>query len=584
MTDRPIPQTAPFSEEDITLLNRVIAPSSAVQRAWLAGFLAGLDAAEGGAAHPVPAKAAKTSEPLTIVFATESGNAEKLAAETAKAARKKGFKPNVIDIADLQLADLSKAKKLIVIAATWGEGDPPSRAVHAFEALMSDAAPRVDGVQFGVLALGDTAYVDFCSIGRRIDERLEQLGGTRFTERVDCDLDYNAPAAGWIEAALETIAPVAQADAGHVIEVDFGARQAVVADTPVEAEIVDHVNLSSSRSDKETYHIALGFEDGSIPYEPGDALDIHPLNDPALVDEILAASGHAGNATLREQLIRDRDITTLSVKTLEKYAAATDHKDIKALIEGDHARGWIAGRQLVDLVTAYPVDLSVESVFDITRPLAPRAYSIASSRKEYEDEVHVLVAAVRYQSHGRERHGVTSSYLADRSGKSSTVRVKLKPNRHFRLPESDRDIIMVGPGTGVAPFRAFLQERRAIAAQGRNWLFFGDRRYTHDFLYQLEWQDLANDGYLHQIDVAFSRDQPAKVYVQDKMWQRRAALVDWLEGGAKFYVCGDAKNMAKDVRATLVKAFADVKALSPDQAEASVRALEAEKRYLSDVY
>jgi sulfite reductase (NADPH) flavoprotein alpha-component len=583
MTDSPIPRTAPFSEDEITLLNRVIAPSSAVQRAWLAGFLAGLDAQSGAATAAAPARAVKTSEPLTIVFATESGNAEKLASDTAKAARKKGFKPNVVDMADLKPADLTRAKKLIVIAATWGEGDPPSRAVHAFEELMSDAAPRVDGVEFGVLALGDTAYVDFCSIGRRIDERLEALGGTRAVPRVDCDLDFTTPALGWIESTLETIAPPASADAGHVIEVDFGARQSAASDAPLTVEVVDHINLNSSRSDKETIHLALQFAD-ELPYEPGDALDIYPLNDEALADEILAATGHAGNATLREELIRDRDITTLSLKTLERFVAATGDKDIGAMIEGGHARAWIAGRQLIDLVTAHPVSLSVEQVFDITRPLAPRAYSIASSRKEIEDEVHVLVAAVRYHAHGRPRMGVTSSYIADRLEKGSNLRVKLKANKHFRLPEPDRDTIMIGPGTGVAPFRAFMQERRAIGASGRNWLFFGDRHFTHDFLYQLEWQEALADGVLTRMDVAFSRDAPHKVYVQDRMWDRRKDLVDWLEGGAKFYVCGDANHMAKDVRSTLVRAFADVKALSDDNAEAAVRALEGEKRYLQDVY
>jgi sulfite reductase (NADPH) flavoprotein alpha-component len=584
MTDRPIPSTAPFSEEDITLLNRVIAPSSPIQRAWLAGFLAGLDAQAGGGAQAAqPARAAKASEPLTILFATESGNAEKLASDLGKAARKKGFKPNIIDMADLTPEDLTKAKKLLVIAATWGEGDPPARAVHNYEMLMGDSAPRVDGLQFSVLSLGDTAYVDFCAIGRNIDERLEALGGTRVADRVDCDLDFAAPAAGWIESTLEIIAPAQAADAGHVIEVDFGARQAVVPDAPAELQVVDHINLNSSRSDKETIHLALGFEE-ELPYEPGDALDIYPLNDPALAEEILGATGHAGNDVLRDELIRDRDITTLSVKTLEKFAAATGDKDVRALIEGGHAREWIGGRQLIDLVTAHPVKLSVEQIYDITRPLAPRAYSIASSRKEFEDEVHVLVAAVRYETHGRQRMGVTSSYIADRLKKGGSVRAKLKPNKHFRLPEPDRDIIMVGPGTGVAPFRAFVQERRAVAASGRNWLFFGDRQFTHDFLYQLEWQEALADGSLSRIDVAFSRDAPQKVYVQDRMWQRRTELVDWLEGGAKFYVCGDAKNMARDVRATLVKAFADVKALSAENAEAAVRSLESEKRYLQDVY
>jgi sulfite reductase (NADPH) flavoprotein alpha-component len=581
MTVSSIPNTAPFSEDEIAILNRVIAPATPLQRAWLAGFLTGLDAAAG--VQPQAAAAPKAAEPLTILFATESGNSEKLAADMAKAARKKGFKPVTIDFADVTPADYTKAKKLIVIAATWGEGDPPARAVRAYEELMSDAAPRIEGVEFGVLALGDTAYVDFCGIGKKIDERLEALGGKRVAERVDCDLDYQSPAAGWIEATLETIAPKQAAGSGHVIEVDFGARQAVVSDTPVAGEIVDHINLNSSRSAKETFHVAIGFEHVP-PYEPGDALDIYPENNPALAEEVLTLTGHAGNGELRDDLIKDRDITTLSIKTVEKFVAATGHKDAKDLLDGGKAREWIAGRQFIDFLSAFPAKLSVEQIYDVTRALAPRAYSIASSRREFEDEAHLLVSAVRYEAFGRTREGVASSYIADRVKRGDTVRTRLKQNKHFRLPEPDRDVIMVGPGTGVAPFRAFVQERRAIEASGRNWLFFGDRQYTHDFLYQLDWQEYAKDGYLDRIDVAFSRDQPEKVYVQDKIWLQRNDVVEWLDGGAKFYVCGDAKNMAKDVRGTLVKAFADVKSLSSENAEAAVRALESEKRYLTDVY
>ncbi len=593
MSFAPIPNTAPFNDDEIARLNEVMGSSTALQRAWLAGFLAGYDAGSGALAQaqphlagkaPAAAVAAKPAEPLTILFATESGNSEKLAADMAKAARKKGFKPSVVDFADVKPADYTKAKKLVVIAATWGEGDPPARAVRAYEDLMGDKAPRLDGVEFGVLALGDTAYVDFCGIGRKIDERLEALGGKRAVGRVDCDLDYQTPAAGWIESTLDTIAPQqAEAGIGHIIEVDFGARQAIVADEPVEAEIVEHVNLNSSRSAKETIHFALGFEE-PLHYEPGDALDVYPQNDPGLVDDVMALAGHGTNVNLRRTLIEDRDITTLSLKSLENYANATSNRDVWALIESGRAREWIAGRQFVDLLAEFPGRLSIAQFYDVTRALAPRAYSIASSRKEFEDEIHLLVSAVRYEAFGRPRTGVASGYIADRVAKGDKVRVKLKANKHFRLPEADRDIIMVGPGTGVAPFRAFVQERRAIEAGGRNWLFFGDRQYTHDFLYQLDWQEYQADGYLHRIDLAFSRDTPQKVYVQDRIWDQRKDVVSWLEGGAKFYVCGDAKNMARDVRAALVKSFADVKAISEDKAEETVRALETDKRYLTDVY
>jgi sulfite reductase (NADPH) flavoprotein alpha-component len=287
---------------------------------------------------------------------------------------------------------------------------------------------------------------------------------------------------------------------------------------------------------------------------------------------------------LRTEFIKSRDIHTLSLKSLETYAALTSHQYAKALIESDAARDWIAGRQLIDLVTYFPIALTAEHLRAITRPLAPRAYSIASSRRDVGEEAHLLISAVRYDSHGRARKGVASSQVADRLKRGDRVRVKLRPNRHFGLPAPDRDIIMIGPGTGVAPFRAFVQERRATAAKGRNWLFFGDRQFTHDFLYQLEWQDALNDGALTRMDVAFSRDQPDKIYVQDRIWERRADLVEWLDGGASFYVCGDAKAMAKDVRATLVRAYADVKSLAPDQAEQAMVQLERDKRYLQDTY
>ena len=579
----PIPKTAPFAEEEIDLLNRVVGSASANQRAWLAGFLAGFDAASAGAAAPQPAAPARPAEPLTIVYASESGNSEKLAGDLAKAARKNGLKPTIIDMAELDLTALASAKRLVVIAATWGEGEPPGRAARAYNELLSEGAPRLDGVEFGVLALGDTAYAEFCAIGGKIDERLAALGGKRIIDRVDCDLDFAEPAARWIGDAVKALTPPNAG--GRVIEVDFGAKPTASPDADIfEAEIIEHVDLNSSRSDKETVHLALSFEGGAPAYEPGDSLDLYAENDPDYVDELLKAAGLPGDDKLRPELIRSRDVTTLSLKTVETYAETTGHQYVKALLADDQARKWIAGRQLIDLIATFPIALDAEKLRALTRPLAPRAYSIASSRREVGDEAHLLISAVRYESHGRARKGVASNYVAERLKRGQRVRVKLKPNKHFALPAGDRDIIMVGPGTGVAPFRAFVQERRATEAKGRNWLFFGDRTFTHDFLYQLDWQDALKDGALTRMDVAFSRDTPEKVYVQHKIWERRADLIEWLDGGAHFYVCGDAKAMAKDVRAALVRAYADVKALAAEAAEQAVVTLEREKRYLQDTY
>ena len=580
MSPAPIPKTAPFPEEQIELLNQVVGRASVTQRAWLAGFLAGLDAANEQPAQPEAPP--RPAEPLTILYATESGNSEKLAGDAAKAARKLGLKPTLVDMADLELSSLASVKRLMVIAATWGEGDAPARAVSAYADLMSDKAPSLEGVSFGVLALGDTAYVEFCAIGKALDKRLEELGGTRIADRVDCDLDFTKPAADWIDGALKALAPKDETSRGRVIEVDFATRQATDLG-PVEAEVTEHINLNSSRSDKETVHLELAF-DGAVPaYKPGDSLDLYADNDPAYVDAILKATGLKDDG-LRNDLLRNLDVTTLSLKSIETYAAATRHHYVKELLESGGAREWIAGRQLIDLLEYFPIALTAEQLRAVTRPLAPRAYSIASARSEVGDEAHLLISAVRYRTHGRDRKGVASGYAVERLKKGSRVKVKLRPNRHFALPDPGKDIIMVGPGTGIAPFRAFVQERRTSGASGKNWLFFGDRRYTHDFLYQLEWQDALADGSLARMDVAFSRDGAEKRYVQHRMWERRRDLIEWLDNGAHVYVCGDATAMAKDVRATLVRAVADVRDLAPEAAEQAVRQLEREHRYQQDVY
>lgn len=583
-----LPRTAPFDEAERANLDAVLGAATPIQRAWLAGFLAGLDAA-GGQPAAVPAAPPKAAEPLTIIYASESGNCEALAGTVSKLAKKSGFKPKVIDFADLDLATLAGAKNLVAIAATWGEGEPPARAVRAYNELMAEGAPRIDGVSFGVLALGDTSYAEFCAIGKALDARFEALGGKRSVERVDLDLDYDKQAADWIKNTLKVLAPAPGTD--NVVAVDFAGRAAAEDEDaepsrePALVEVVDHVNLNSSLSDKETIHLALEFPDGAPAYEPGDSLEIYPENDPVLVEEILKATNLTGDEALRKALLSERDITTLSATTVERFAKATSHAEARALVESGEVKAWIEGRHLIDLIETYPATLTAEHLGTITRPLPPRAYSIASSRKEVGDEVHLAIAAVRYETHGRARSGVASVHVADRIRNGAKLRVKLKPNRHFRLPQDPAtDIIMVGPGTGVAPFRAFVQERRAIEASGRSWLFFGDRHFLHDFLYQLEWQDALEDRSLTRIDVAFSRDQPEKIYVQDRIRHHARDLVEWLDGGAHFYVCGDANKMAKDVRSAVVQAYADVKSLSPADAEAAVASLERAHRYQQDVY
>jgi sulfite reductase (NADPH) flavoprotein alpha-component len=557
-----LPETAPFPAEQIVALNHIISGTSAEQRTWLSGFLAGYQAATA----PQPAAAAPPARraPLTILFATESGNAEALADAARKAAGKLGFAARVLDMADATPAQVASAQNLLVIASAWGEGDPPQRAVDFHAALMADDAPRFDGLRYAVLALGDRAYAKFCETGRLFDERFAALGATRVADRIECDLDYEVPATAWIGATLDSLqAELGEPEAGAVIHVDF-ARPAAGAAAwtrarPFEAEISERIRLSGSRSSSDTWHVELSLEGAGIAYEPGDSLGFVPVNDPALVDAVLEAAGLSGNAPLRTRLLEQFDIATLT---------------------GPEPRpdGW----QIIDVLEAEGRVLSEAQLLSRLRPLAPRYYSIASSRKAVGDEAHLLIAAVRYEAHGRMRNGVASVDVAERRKTGDQLRVFLKPNTHFRLPDDpNRPIVMIGPGTGVAPFRAFMQERDAMGARGRNWLVFGHRNYTHDFLYQLEWQDLLKRGVLTRLDVAFSRDQPEKRYVQHALWDARGELHAWVREGAAIYVCGDANAMAKDVHATLQRILSDE---GGKDGVAALDALRREGRYLRDVY
>jgi sulfite reductase (NADPH) flavoprotein alpha-component len=568
-----LPETAPFPAEQITALNRIMSATNAEQRTWLSGFLSGYQAAN--APQPAAAAAPARRAPLTILFATESGNAESLADIARKAASKLGFAARVLDMADATPAQVAAAQNLLVIASTWGEGDPPQRAIDFHAALMAEDAPRFDGVRYAVLALGDRAYAKFCETGRLFDERFAALGGTRVADRIECDLDYDVAANAWLGGTLTQLqAGLGEPDAGAaVIHVDF-ARAPLEASAynrtrPFEAEITERIKLSGSRSTSETWHVEVSLAGSGIVYEPGDSLGFLPSNDPALVDAVLMATGLSGDAALRAALSERFDITTLTRKQVADYARLIGDASLAEDV------AFADGRQVIDLLSSAPHGLSAEQLTSLLRPLPPRYYSVASSLKTVPDEAHLLVAAVRYETHGRARSGVASVDLADRRNAGERLKVFVKPNLHFRLPtDPQRPIIMIGPGTGVAPFRAFMQERDAVGARGKSWLVFGHRHYTHDFLYQLEWQDLLKRGVLSRLDVAFSRDQPEKHYVQHALWDARRDLHAWVQDGAVIYVCGDANAMAKDVHATLQRIVGDQ----------ALDALRREGRYLRDVY
>lgn len=594
MTAAPLlPKNAPFSAEDIQTLNGLVQRTTPLQRSWLSGFLAGLDAAgQGAQAIPAANKGPKT--PLTILYATESGNSETLALKAKKLAAKQNFDARVYDMADADFDLLKKSKNLIAFVATHGEGDPPERAADFYHAVMGDDAPSLEGVKFAVLALGDTAYVNFCQTGREFDERFEALGGERIAARIDLDLDFKKGAAEWTEKTISVLAPDDGAAAPDtVVHVDFSggfgdafdSEPVFDEDNPLEAEVSELINLNGSGSTQETWHVELAFDDPQFVYQPGDAIGVLPSNDPDVAEQILQSTGLDGDDALRKELIDKYDITTLSRPVLLKYGEMIGNTKVSDLAEPEALAAYTADRQLMDLFADFPEKLPKEQLLSLLRPLPGRLYSVASSLSAHPGEAHLLVGAVRWQAHGRSHGGVASTFFADRRNVGDRAKIYVKPNRHFSIPEDpNRAMIMIGAGTGVAPYRGFLEERMETGAPGKNWLFFGERNFTDDFLYQLEWQDFIEDGILTNIDVAFSRDQPEKIYVQDRLWQAKDEVRQWVADGAHIYVCGDEKHMAKDVDQTLVRILAEGVDGDEDKARAHLKELTKEGRYQRDVY
>jgi len=590
MIDFPI--HAPLNDAQKKQLGSILGTLTSEQTAWVSGFLAGL---QGGGVAAAPVAERK----LTVLYGTESGNSEELAEQVSKAAKQKGFKISVVNMADIAPADLKDAGTLLVVVSTWGEGDPPEAAEEFYNSLMNedgDGGVNLAGVDFSVCALGDTGYDQFCQTGKEIDAQLEKLGGTRFVDRVDCDVDFDECFAAWSQAVWSKLGE-AKAESAEVVV----PLTAEVFDkkNPFPAEVLESQLLSGERSNKEILHIELCLEGSGLDYKPGDVLAVLPRNAADVVDAILRASGlsadaevevkDVGNIPLLVALTSDFDITGLSRKVATAWQAVSGSAELAQLLADDakaNYKAWAEGRHVVDLLESYPAqDLRAQQLIDVLRKLPPRLYSIASSSLEHPGEVHLTVVVVRYETHDKSRKGVASTFLADDAPKGSLVSVYLHKNKNFRLPESgETPIIMVGPGTGIAPFRAFVEERAQLESKGGSWLFFGDQCYNEDFLYQLEWQDHLKNGNLSRLDVAFSRDQPEKVYVQHKMAGQAADFWQWLEKGAHFYVCGDASRMAKDVHDVLLSIIVSEGGKSQEEAEAYVSNMKKGKRYQRDAY
>ena len=590
---------APFDAAMAAEIRALVAKLDVRQRAWLSGYLAG--SVEPAAAAPAAVSASATAAPASvlILYGSQSGNGEQLASRLAARLAEGRIPHRVLDMLDCRKQDLESAETLLVVVSTHGDGDPPDRAIALHELLHGRKPLRLAHARYSVLALGDSSYEKFCETGRQFDARLEALGAKRLAACVECDVDFEPAAQGWIETVAGTIAadaalPAATAVSAPVLR-PVPAGNAYTRKNPFAASVLANQRLTARGSSKDVRHVELALEGSGLHYEPGDSLGVVPRNGADDVDALLAALGMSAEAPvtaggqaleLRHALLEHCEIGTLSAASVRRYAASTGNDELAqfATNEIELAR-YVHGRDALDLVQAHPPrGLDPEAFVKLLRPLAPRLYSIASSAAATPDEAHLTVGIVEYEGLGRPRRGVVSGALADLA-EGAAAPVYLHRNPSFRLPADSRaPIVMIGAGTGVAPFRAFLAEREAAGAQGKNWLVFGDRSFELDFLYQTEWLGWRKNGLLTRIDVAFSRDQEHKVYVQHRLGQHGAALWAWLQDGAHVYVCGDATHMAPDVESALLAVVREHGAMNDDDARSYLLELQRARRYQRDVY
>jgi sulfite reductase (NADPH) flavoprotein alpha-component len=594
----PVQQGA-LSLEQWQQVEALAATLTAEQARWISGYFAGLDSGllRGGSAAVAPV-AAPRGRSLTILYGSETGNGRDLANALAASASQRGLSPTVADMANYKVRQIKDEQDLLVIVSTHGEGDPPEPATGFFEYVESARAPKLSGLRYSVLALGDSTYEHYCEAGKRLDRRLEELGAERVHERVDCDVDYEEPAGAWSATLVESLAVDIETISDRVVQLRPQPAAAPVHDkrNPFPATVLETIRIVGRHSSKETRHVELDLSGSGLTYQPGDALGFVPSNDPAVVEQLLQATGFTGDEevtvktssiSLASALTSRFEVTVATPRFIEQWAKLSEAAELQTLAAADPAERvrFLDQHHVTDIVRRFPVD-SIEPAQLLAglRPLQPRLYSIASSQAAVGDEAHLTVAPVRYELHGSARGGVASTHIADRLELGEIVPVYVQENPHFRLPGNDVPVIMVGPGTGVAPFRAFLQEREERAAAGESWLFFGERNMRSDFLYQVEWQQWLKDGVLGRLDVAFSRDGANKVYVQHRMLEQARELYAWLEEGAHFYVCGDEKAMSRDVHEALIQVIAREGGHSREAAEDYVRRLSAEHRYQKDVY
>ncbi len=589
--------TLPLDGGQSERLRQALAGLTPDQLQWVSGYAAGL-----AAAASVPAQAAAPStlsdgaNTLTVLYGSQTGNGKGVAERLAARAKEKGFGVSLQSLADYKPSQLKREVLLSFVISTHGEGEPPDDAELFHEYLFSKKAPTLAGIRYSVLALGDSSYINFCQTGRELDQRLADLGALRLQPLAECDVDYEEVADRWVGDVLARVpdlisatSPVPQLRAVTVAP-RFDKNR------PFHAEVLVNQKITGRHSSKDVRHIELSLEGSGLHYEPGDALAVIVRNPPALVQQLISAVGLDGatpvdvageSLSLETALSEKLEITATSTGFLKAWAAYGSG-ELKSLLEqGDRAvlSELVDGHQVIDIVRRFPATVDAAGLASSLRKLGARSYSIASSQRANPDEVHLTVAAVRYDAFGSEHWGAASTHLADRLGEGDRVFVYVEPNSRFHLPADDSaDIVMIGPGTGVAPFRAFVEERAERGAQGRNWLFFGDRTFGSDFLYQLEWQRHLKSGALARLDLAFSRDQSEKVYVQDRIRAQGKDLYEWIRSGASIYICGDSKHMAGDVEQALVDVIALHGNTGAAEAKARLKELRRDGRYQRDVY
>ncbi|PEJ27369.1 assimilatory sulfite reductase (NADPH) flavoprotein subunit [Peribacillus butanolivorans] len=595
---------SPFNHEQTELLNNLLPSLTETQKVWLSGYLTAslsvfnAETADVSVAQP----SGKTiSKEVTILYGSQTGNAQGVAENAARKLEGNGFQVTTSSMSDFKVNNLKKVQNLLIAVSTHGEGDPPDNTLSFHEFLLGRRAPSLGDLRFSVLALGDSSYEFFCETGKQFDKRLEELGGTRLFPRMDCDLDYDEPAAEWLEGVISSLSEEQGSTVSAVPATITPVSEHTYSRTnPFKAEVVENINLNGRGSNKETHHIELSLEGSGLTFEPGDSLGIYPQNDSILVDmllkeldwdpeEIVKVNKQGDLRKLRESLISNFEITVLTKSLLEQAAQLSGNEDLKALLSAgneEKLKEYREGRDLLDFVRDFGSwGESAQEFVSILRKIPARLYSIANSLSAYPDEVHLTVGAVRYDSHGRERKGVCSILCADRLQPGDTLPVYIQHNQNFKQPKNpDTPIIMVGPGTGIAPFRSFIQEREETEANGKTWLFFGDQHFVTDFLYQTECQKWLKTGVLTKMDVAFSRDADEKVYVQHRMLEHSRKLYEWLQEGAAVYICGDEKNMAHDVHNTLIEIIEKEGQMSHADAQDYLEEMQQNKRYQRDVY